>query len=89
MTSVAFSPDGKTLASGSFDKTIVLTDVATTRPLDTLTGHSGQIAALAFSPDGRSLVSGSYDGTARLWDIATRRSLVMMAVSPAPTSSRS
>ncbi|KAI3014430.1 hypothetical protein CBS147347_11476 [Aspergillus niger] len=68
--SVAFSPDGRTLASGSHDKTIKLWDTATGVEQRTLTGHSDWVHSVAFSPDGRTLASGSSDYTIKLWDTA-------------------
>ena len=74
--SVAFSPDGKTLATGSADGTVRLWDVATHRPdRRALTGHTGPVTSVAFSPDGKTLASGSADGTVRLWDVATHRQI--------------
>ena len=73
---VAFSPDGKVLASESVDNTIILWDVATRQPLgEPLKGHSGGVTLVAFSPDGRLLASGSDDMTILLWDVATRQPL--------------
>ena len=71
--SVAFSPSGDTLASGSGDQTIKLWDVANQTLIATLTGHTSHVFSVAFSPDG-TLASGSRDGTVRLWDVATRTS---------------
>ena len=71
VNSVAFSPDGKTLASGSADGTVRLWDVATRRQIgNNLTGGSA-VNSVAFSPDGKTLASGSADDTVRLWDVAT------------------
>ena len=68
---VAFSPDGKTLTSGSRDKTIRLWDVNTGQQKATLEGHTGWVLSVAFSPDGSTLASGSWDRTIRLWDART------------------
>jgi WD40 repeat protein len=67
--SVAFSPDGRTLASSSRDRTIKLWDVKSGQCLKTLQGHIGDIWAVAFSPDGNILATGGDDRTVRLWDV--------------------
>src|SRR5258708_1836512 len=70
LASVAYSPDGKYLATGSYDKTAKVWDTNTNRELITLVGHQGTVEAVAFSPDGTRLATGSYDGTVKLWDWA-------------------
>jgi WD40 repeat protein len=69
--SVAFSPDGETLAAGGFERTLKLWRVSSGREVATLEGHEGWIASVAFSPDGTSLATGSHDQTIKLWDAST------------------
>jgi WD40 repeat protein len=69
VTSIAFSPDGHTALSGSYDKTLKLWEVPTGKELRTFTGHADQVLSVAFSPDGRTALSGSTDKTLKLWDM--------------------
>lgn len=71
VTSVAFSPDERTIASGNQDHTIQLWDTVTGKLKPTFIGHTDRVNSVAFSPDGRILASGSADKTIRLWDAST------------------
>ena len=75
---VAFSRDGKMLASGSTDNTIKIYDVATQNELRTLTGHTSTIESMDFSPDGRLLASAGDDGATFLWDTKTGEHLLTL-----------
>ena len=69
VTSVAFSPDGQILASGSDDHTMKLWDLQTGLQIVTLSGHEPYVQSVAFSPDGKTLVSGGFDNTVKVWQV--------------------
>ena len=92
VNSVAFSPDGTTLASGSWDNKVKLWDVATGTNTATLEWNEFSVTSVSFSPDGTILASGgregwNEDGTVKLWDVATRTNIATLVGHTAAVSS--
>jgi WD40 repeat protein len=79
---VAFSPDGRMLASGCVDGGVELWEVQTHRRRASLRGHTSWVRSLAFSPDGKLLAVGSENTTLALWDVRARRAELSSWVTP-------
>ncbi len=79
---MAFSPDGSKIASGSWDKTVVVWDSLTGERCVTLEGHSDSVSSVAFSPDGSKIASGSGDNTVVVWDSLTGERCVTLEGGP-------
>ena len=87
--SFSFSPDGKTLATGSVDRTVKLWDVATGRQMRTILGHGAWVSSVHWSTDGRYLLSGDRNGLIKLWDMDAKQTPVwpeQKAISVSATS---
>ena len=78
---LAFSPDGTKLVTASYDKLLILWDVASGKELHTLKHHTGAVFAAAFSPDGKALVSAAADQTVKVWSIETGQRIVTLTES--------
>jgi hypothetical protein len=87
VSSVAYSPEGRRLASASADGTVKVQDASTGQHLLTLQGHRDSLFSVAFSPDGRRLASASEDRTVKVWDASTGQHLLTLQGHTAPVSS--
>jgi len=76
---VAFSPDGKQVASGSYDRTIKLWNSQTGQLLRTLAGHDKAVWSVAFNPQGHTLASGSEDETIKIWQVSSLAAVAPLA----------
>jgi len=75
-----FSRDGKTLVTGGIDKTIMVWDAVTLKPLRTMNGHTGIVLSVKISPDGKYIASSSLDNTIKLWDMPINTPLSTLPV---------
>jgi WD40 repeat protein len=73
---IALSPDGKKVASGSFNGAVKLWNINTGKVIKTWTGHTKEVRAVSWSPDGGRVVSGSYDGTFRVWNVESGKTIL-------------
>jgi WD40 repeat protein len=78
VNSVAWSPDGKQIATASDDKTAKVWDVKTRKALLTLSGHSDSLVSVAWSPNGKWLATGSADQAAKVWDSSSGKELLTL-----------
>jgi WD40 repeat protein len=86
--SIAFSPDGDTLAVAEYQKKVSIWDLNTCQLLKELRGHQDVVSSVAFSPDGKVLASGSWDGCVKLWDLPAGREQRTLPRSPCRSTRR-
>ncbi|MCI0633149.1 MAG: protein kinase [Actinobacteria bacterium] len=79
VNALAFSPDGRSLVTGSLEGGVKVWEARTGRQLGSMTGNVGKVLDLAFSPEGEKLATSSSDGAVRLWDLGTGRQILTLA----------
>ncbi|MDE1012579.1 MAG: hypothetical protein OSB38_43705, partial [Paraburkholderia fungorum] len=84
VVSLAFSPDGKRLATGSEDARITLLDPISGKKTRSFIGHASAVLALAFSPDGKRLASAGHDRSVKIWDTSSGKELLTLGVHAGP-----
>jgi WD40 repeat protein/tRNA A-37 threonylcarbamoyl transferase component Bud32 len=84
---VAFSPDGRRLASGSQEGLVTVWDAGTGKELRTLRGHAGAVSSVAFSPDSDRIASASQDHTVKIWDVSTGQEVLALSGNDEPVES--
>ncbi|MEH2226107.1 nSTAND1 domain-containing NTPase [Nostoc sp.] len=87
VNSIAYSPNGKQLASASADNTIKIWDVSNGQLLKTLTGHSSPLNSVTYSPNGQQLASASADNTIKIWDVSSGQLLKTLTGHSSPVNS--
>ena len=78
VTSVSYSPDGKSIVSGSWDHSIKIWDAVTYQLTATLNGHTGAVTSVSYSPDGKFIASGSRDHSINVWDARTHQAVATL-----------
>ena len=89
VTSLAFSPDGESLASGMGNGMVKLWNISEKKEMDSLSGHTKTVRMLAFHPDGKLLASGSKDGAIKIWDVIGRKEVMTLGVDSESRAPRS
>jgi WD40 repeat protein len=84
VSSIAYSPDGKQIASASGDRTVKVWNATTGKLLLTFRGHTDSVGRVAFSPDGKRIASGGEDKTVKVWDAATGREILTLKLPTGP-----
>jgi len=79
VSDVVFSPDGKRIATSSWDKTAKVWDATSGQLMLTMIGHTDKVSGVVFSPDGKRIATSSQDGTAKVWDANTGQEMLTLS----------